>query len=36
LLATIQAPASQFVRLIQEPGARVVRLIETLRKNKSE
>jgi large subunit ribosomal protein L10 len=36
LLATIQAPASQFVRLIQEPGARVVRLIETLRKGKSE
>ena len=36
LLATINAPATQLVRLIQEPGARVVRLLETLRKGKSE
>lgn len=36
LLAFIQAPATQLVRLMQEPGARVVRLLETLRKEKSE
>ncbi len=36
LLALMQAPAVQFLRLIQEPGARVVRLLETLRKGKSE
>jgi ribosomal protein L10 len=36
LLAVINAPATQFVRLVQEPGARVVRLIESLRKTKGE
>jgi large subunit ribosomal protein L10 len=36
LLAMINAPATHLVRLIQEPGARVVRLIESLRKAKSE
>ena len=36
LLATINAPATQLARLIQEPGARVVRLLESLRKSKSE
>jgi large subunit ribosomal protein L10 len=36
LLALIQAPATQLVRFVQEPGARVVRLLETLRKGKSE
>jgi large subunit ribosomal protein L10 len=36
LLATIQAPATQLVRLMQEPGARVARLIESVRKSKSE
>jgi large subunit ribosomal protein L10 len=36
LLATIQAPATQLARLVQEPGARVVRLLETLRKGKAE
>jgi len=36
LLAMINAPATHLVRLIQEPGARVVRLIESLRKTKSE
>jgi large subunit ribosomal protein L10 len=36
LLATIQAPATQLARLIQEPGARVVRLLESLRKSKAE
>jgi large subunit ribosomal protein L10 len=36
LLAMIQAPATQFVRLVQEPGARMVRLLETLRKGKEE
>jgi len=36
LLATIQAPATQLVRLIQEPGARVARLLEILRKGKAE
>ena len=36
LLAMINAPATHLARLIQEPGARVVRLIESLRKAKSE
>jgi large subunit ribosomal protein L10 len=36
LLATIQAPATQLARLMQEPGARVVRLLESLRKTKAE
>jgi len=36
LLALINAPATQLVRTIQEPGARVVRLLETLRKAKQE
>jgi large subunit ribosomal protein L10 len=36
LLALINAPATQLVRLMQEPGARVVRLIESLRKTKAE
>lgn len=36
LLAMINAPATHLARLIQEPGARVVRLIESLRKTKSE
>jgi large subunit ribosomal protein L10 len=36
LLALMQAPATQLARLIQEPGARVVRLLETIRKAKSE
>ncbi|NIO10580.1 MAG: 50S ribosomal protein L10 [Deltaproteobacteria bacterium] len=36
LLALMQAPATQLVRLIQEPGARVARLLETIRKTKSE
>ena len=36
LLATINAPATQLVRLMQEPGARVVRLLESVRKSKSE
>ncbi len=36
LLAVINAPATQLVRLIQEPGARVVRLLESIRKIKSE
>jgi large subunit ribosomal protein L10 len=36
LLAMINAPATHLVRLIQEPGARVVRLIESLRKTKAE
>jgi len=36
LLALINAPATHLVRLIQEPGARVVRLMESLRKTKSE
>jgi large subunit ribosomal protein L10 len=36
LLAMMNAPATQLVRLIQEPGARVVRLIESLRKAKTE
>src|ERR1044072_6340861 len=32
LLAMINAPATQLVRLIQEPGARMVRLLESVRK----
>ena len=36
LLAMINAPATQLVRLMQEPGARVVRLLESIRKSKSE
>lgn len=36
VLAMINAPATQLARLIQEPGARVVRLLESLRKTKSE
>ena len=34
LLAVMQAPAVQLLRLIQEPGARVVRLLEAIRKGK--
>ena len=34
LLAMINAPATQLVRTMQEPGARVVRLLEALRKGK--
>ena len=36
LLAVMQTPAVQFLRLVQEPGARMVRLLEALRKGKSE
>ena len=36
LLATINAPATQLLRTIQEPGARMVRLLESLRKTKGE
>jgi large subunit ribosomal protein L10 len=36
LLAMINAPATQLVRLMQDPGSRVVRLIESLRKTKGE
>lgn len=36
LLAMINAPATQLLRTVQEPGARVVRLLETLRKAKVE
>jgi large subunit ribosomal protein L10 len=36
LLAMINAPATQLLRLIQEPGARMVRVIESLRKTKTE
>src|SRR5215510_3454734 len=36
LLATINAPATQLVRLIQEPGARMVRLLELVRKSKAD
>ena len=36
LLAMINAPAIQLVRLIQEPGASVVRLLESVRKAKFE
>jgi large subunit ribosomal protein L10 len=34
LLALMQAPAVQLLRLIQEPGARVVRVLEALRKGR--
>ena len=34
LLALMQAPVVQFLRLAQEPGARMVRLLEALRKAK--
>ena len=36
LLALINAPATQLVRLIQEPGARVARLLDQVRQSKSE
>ena len=36
LLAVIQAPATHLVRLMQEPGARVARLLEAVRKGKAE
>lgn len=36
LLAMINAPATHLLRLIQEPGAQMVRLIESLRKAKTE
>jgi large subunit ribosomal protein L10 len=36
LLSLMHAPAVQLLRLIQEPGARVVRLLEALRQGKSE
>lgn len=36
LLAMINAPATQLLRLLQEPGARVVRLLESVRKTRSE
>jgi len=36
LLALMQAPATQLVRLIQEPGARVARLLDMVRKSKSD
>ncbi len=36
LLAMINAPATHLLRLIQEPGARMVRVIESLRKAKFE
>ena len=36
LLAMINAPATQLLRTIQEPGAQMVRLLESLRKTKSE
>lgn len=36
LLAMMNAPATQLLRLIQEPGARMVRVIESLRKTKTE
>jgi large subunit ribosomal protein L10 len=36
LLATIQAPATQLVRLMQEPGARMARLVDAIRQRKSE
>jgi large subunit ribosomal protein L10 len=36
LLALMQAPATHLARLIQEPGARVVRLLESVRKSKPE
>ena len=34
LLGLIQAPATQMLRTIQEPGAGLVRLLEAIRKNK--
>jgi large subunit ribosomal protein L10 len=36
LLAMINAPTTQLLRTIQEPGARMVRLLESLRKTKGE
>jgi large subunit ribosomal protein L10 len=36
LLAMINAPATQLLRTIQEPGAQMVRLLESLRKAKGE
>jgi large subunit ribosomal protein L10 len=36
LLALINAPATQLLRTIQEPGAQMVRLLESLRKSKGE
>lgn len=36
LLAMINAPATQLLRTIQEPGAQMVRLLESLRKSKGE
>lgn len=36
VLAMINAPATQLLRLVQEPGARIVRLLESVRKTKSE
>jgi len=36
LRATINAPATQLLRTIQEPGAQMVRLLESLRKTKGE
>ncbi len=36
LLAMINAPATQLLRTIQEPGAQMVRLLESLRKSKAE
>jgi large subunit ribosomal protein L10 len=35
LLALINAPATQLLRTIQEPGAQMVRLLESLRKTKA-
>jgi large subunit ribosomal protein L10 len=36
LMGLMQAPASQLLRTINEPGARVTRLIEQLRAAKAE
>ena len=36
LLALINAPATQLLRTIQEPGAQMVRVLESLRKSKGE
>ena len=36
LLALINAPATQLLRTVQEPGARMVRLLDSLRKAKEE
>jgi len=36
LLSIMQLSAGHLLRLIQEPGAMVVRLLETLRKGKAE